>query len=238
MRGGKMKKINVTVFGDSIAKGLLLKNGRPAYLKTSAVEIVAKHFDIDIDNKSTFGQTITRFTEKNLVEEYINSLNQDNRNIVVFCIGGNDSDYDWKAIDANPQRNHTCKTALDVFHKLYVLAIQKLKAQNVEVYVCALPVVHVKSFFKNYVCSLANCKNILAFLENDTSMIARQQEVFNNKLREIAQETKTTFLDIRTPFLNVKNLEKFYAEDGLHPNEQGQQLIAQTIINFFESQNK
>lgn len=233
-----MKKINVTVFGDSIAKGLLLKNGRPAYLKTSAVEIVAKHFDIDIDNKSTFGQTITRFTEKNLVEEYINSLNQDNRNIVVFCIGGNDSDYDWKAIDANPQGNHTCKTALDVFHKLYVLAIQKLKAQNVEVYVCALPVVHVKSFFKNYVCSLANCKNILAFLENDTSMIARQQEVFNNKLREIAQETKTTFLDIRTPFLNVKNLEKFYAEDGLHPNEQGQQLIAQTIINFFESQNK
>ena len=77
----------------------------------------------------------------------------------------------------------------------------------------------------------------MKFLENDKSIIARQQEVFNNKLREIAQETKTTFLDIRTPFLNVKNLDKVYAEDGLHPNEIGQQLIADTIINFFENQN-
>ncbi|MBO5310167.1 MAG: SGNH/GDSL hydrolase family protein [Clostridia bacterium] len=232
-----MKKINVTVFGDSIAKGLLLKNGRPTYLKTSAVEIVADHFGLKIDNKSTFGQTITRFTEKKLVEEYLSSLRKKDRNIVVFCIGGNDSDYDWKAIDAAPEKLHTCKTPLDKFSKLYLSAIEKLKKKKVKVYICALPVVHVKSFFQNYVCSLANCENIMKFLENDTSIIARQQEVFNNRLREIAHETKTTFLDIRTPFLNVKNLEKVYADDGLHPNEAGQKLIAETIINFFENQN-
>ena len=232
-----MKKINVTVFGDSIAKGLLLKNGRPTYLKTNAVEIVAKHFGIEIENKSTFGQTITRFSEKKFVEEYLSLLRKKERNIVVFCIGGNDSDYDWKAIDANPNKNHTCKTPLSLFCELYISAINKLKKKKVEVYICALPVVHVKSFFENYVCSLANCENIMKFLENDKSIIARQQEVFNNKLREIAQETKTTFLDIRTPFLNVKNLDKVYADDGLHPNEIGQQLIADTIINFFENQN-
>ena len=230
-----MKKINVTVFGDSIAKGLTIKNGRPTYLKTNAVEMVTKHFGVEIDNKSTFGQTITRLTEKNIIEEYLSSLRKGERNIVVFCIGGNDSDYDWKAIDAAPTANHTCKTPLNLFYNLYISAIKKLKEQKVEVYICALPVVYVKSFFENYVCRLANCENIMHFLENDTSIIARQQEVFNNKLREIAAETKSTFLDIRTPFLNEKNLEKVYTNDGLHPNEKGQKLIANAIINFLEN---
>lgn len=230
-----MKKINAVVFGDSIAKGLELKNGRPKPLEISAVDVIAKHFNIDILNKSSFGQTIIRLKEKGLVEEFIKKSSKKNRNIAVFCIGGNDCDFDWKAISQTPDSEHYCKTSLKDFIDTYLDLIKKLKKQKIEVYICALPVVCSRMFFNNYVCALANKEKILHFLENDTSKISRHQEIYNNALRELAQANKCVFLDIRTPFLTVKNLEKVYSEDGLHPNEDGQRLIAQTVINFFEN---
>ena len=228
-----MKQINVTVFGDSIAKGLEIKKGRPTSLETNAVALVASHFGIDITNKSSFGQSITRLKEKGLIDEYLKKINKRNRNIVVFCIGGNDCDFDWKAIDKNPSGEHTCKTELPNFIATYHELIEKLQKKKVEVYICALPVVCSRAFFHKYVCAIADKKNILEFLEHDTSKISRHQEIYNNALRDICQTKNVTFLDIRTPFLQVKNIEKYYCEDGLHPNELGQELIAKTIVDYF-----
>ena len=228
-----MKQINVTVFGDSIAKGLEIKKGRPASLSKNAVDLVAKHFNIDITNKSSFGQSITRLKEKGLIDEYLKKITKRNRNIVVFCIGGNDCDFDWKAIDNSPHEEHTCKTELQKFVAIYNEIIEKLQKKKVEIYICALPVVCSRAFFHKYVCGIADKKNILEFLEHDTSKISRHQEIYNNALRDICQSKKVTFLDIRTPFLQVKNIEKYYCDDGLHPNEAGQELIAETIIDYF-----
>ena len=229
-----MKQINVTVFGDSIAKGLEMKRGRPTSLEINAVDLVAKHYNININNKSSFGQNIKRLKEKGLIDEYLKKLNKRNRNIVVFCIGGNDCDFDWKAIDQNPTIEHTCKTDLSKFIEIYNEIIQKLKKNKVETYICALPVVCSRAFFHRYVCAIADKKNILEFLEHDTSKISRHQEIYNNALRDICQSKKVAFLDIRTPFLKVKNIEKYYCNDGLHPNEEGQKLIAETIISYFK----
>lgn len=230
-----MKKIDITVFGDSIAKGLEIKKGRPTSLTENAVDIVSQHYGLDIVNRSSFGQSITRLKEKGLVDEYLKKIDKKNRNIVVFCIGGNDCDFDWRAINQNPHLEHFCKTSLEDFLTIYNEFIEKLRKKRVEVYICALPVVCSRAFFEKYVCSIAQKENILEFLEHDTSKISRHQEIYNNALREICQNKKVTFLDIRTPFLKVKNIEKFYCDDGLHPNEAGQRLIAETIIDFFDN---
>lgn len=45
-------------------------------------------------------------------------------------------------------------------------------------------------------------------------------------------------LDLHTPFLdnNDQTLAKFYLEDGLHPNKQGHQLMADQAVNFLRDQ--
>ena len=233
-----MKSVDITVFGDSIAKGLEIKKGRPTSLKENAVDLVASHYNIQITNKSSFGQSISRLKEKGLIDEYLKKINKKNRNIVVFCIGGNDCDFDWKAIDQSPNEEHCCKTKLEDFIAIYYEMIDKLRKKKVEIYICALPVVCSRAFFNKYVCAIAEKKNILEFLEHDTSKISRHQEIYNNALRDICQAKKVVFLDIRTPFLKVKNIEKYYCDDGLHPNEEGQRLIAETIIKFFGKYEK
>lgn len=229
-----MKKTNVTIFGDSIAKGLVLKKGRPVSLGVNAVDLVAKHFGMNINNKSAFGQTIVRLREKGLVDEYLKKLDKKQRNIVVFCIGGNDSDFWWQEVAKTPLAMHDCKTPLDTFAETYMSLITKLKKKKVQVFVCALPTICSQIFLEHYIASLADKNKVLQFFDGDISNISRHQEVYNNKLREIAAQTKCDFLDIRTPFLQAKNLVKLYDEDGIHPNEVGQRLIANTVINFFE----
>lgn len=226
-----MKKLNVTVFGDSLSKGMELKKGKPALLKTCAVKMVAEHYNIDITNCSGFGQTITRLKEKGIVDEYIKKLNKKFRNVVVFCIGGNDSDFDWKVVGQTPEIDHQCKTPLKDFIEIYTNYVLKLKKKKVEVYLCALPVVSAKKFFECYISNLTNPDNVLKFFKGDISIITRHQEIYNNAVRDIARTTKSHFLDIRTPFLDLKNLESYYCDDGLHPNEKGHRVIADAIIN-------
>lgn len=229
--------MNVTVFGDSIAKGLTLKNSRPVRLAKNAVEIIEDYYNIKIQNNSCFGQTITRLNEKGLIDNYLQSISSKDKNIVVIALGGNDSDYDWKQISNDPEKNYESKTSLGLFVHTYRNLILKLKKRKVNVYICALPAIESHMFFENYVCSLAEEDKILKFLDNDVSRIARHQEIFNNAIVALALETNTKLLDIRTPFLSSRNIHKLYCEDGLHPNEDGQQLIADTIINYFKNNN-
>ena len=42
------------------------------------------------------------------------------------------------------------------------------------------------------------------------------------------------FVDLRTAFLMKNNLLDYLCEDGIHPNEKGQQLIAETVIGHIE----
>lgn len=224
------KKLNVTVFGDSLSKGMELKKGKPAMLKTCAVKMLADYYNIDITNCSGFGQTITRLKEKGFVDEYIKKVDKKYRNIVVFCIGGNDSDFDWKVVGANPDFNHQCKTPLSVFKEIYTDYVKKLQRKKVEVYLCALPVVSAKKFFEGYISSLTNPDNVLKFFKGDITIITRHQEIYSNAVRDIATTTKSKFLDIRTPFLNLKDIDNYYCDDGLHPNEKGHKLIADAII--------
>ena len=230
-----MRNVNVTVFGDSIAKGLTLKNGRPVRLSKNAVDIVQDYFNIEINNQSCFGQTLVRLEEKKTVDDYLSKINEKQQNIAVISLGGNDSDFDWKAIAARPEKKHRCKTPLAIFVDLYKKLIKKLQSKKVRVYICALPAIESNIFFEKYVCSLADKNAVLKYLNNDVSIIARQQEIFNNAIRNIAEQTHAKFLDIRTPFLQVRNIKKLYCDDGLHPNEDGQTLIADTIINYFKN---
>lgn len=230
-----MKEKKIVVFGDSVAKGLKIEGGKPFKLTTNAVDIVSKHFNIVIENNSCFGQTITRLKDKHMVEDYLATLDKRKRNIVVFCIGGNDSDFDWKEVDKSPTKKHQCKTPLKTFESVYNELITMLKKKKVEVYICGLPPVRAESFFEKCICKVAQKENIMQFFQGDISNITRYQEMYDNALNNIANKNKVGFLDIRAPFLTVRNLEELYAEDGLHPNEKGHKLIAESISQYFES---
>ncbi|MDD2227172.1 MAG: SGNH/GDSL hydrolase family protein [Clostridia bacterium] len=225
-----MQELYITLIGDSIAKGIITKGSRLAKLQDSACSLIEKFLNCKIKNLSVFGQTLKRVAEKKIIETYINNLDLTKRNIVVFSIGGNDSDYNWQEVAENPTLNHYPKTKSDEFITLLKQMINKLKKKDVEVWITGLPPVNSERYFKNVISQVADGKEILKFYGGDVSNIQRHQELYNFLLYRTAVNTDCKFLDVRSHFLKKRDFLNSYCKDGVHPNEQGHKEIASEII--------
>lgn len=69
----------------------------------------------------------------------------------------------------------------------------------------------------------------------ETQQIAKHnpyswQKSYSDVCSDVAKTELVTFIDIRTPL--ERDLNEVLAGDGLHPNDMGHQIIAETIYNF------
>ena len=106
-----MKKI--TIWGDSVLKGVVLEEGKDRYslLKNSSIELTKRELDVDIKNNSKFGLTVTKAMR--LIQK---SLSKDELpNYALVELGGNDCDYNWKEISENPDGEYFPNTPLPKF---------------------------------------------------------------------------------------------------------------------------
>lgn len=225
-----MQNLNITIIGDSIAKGITTENFRLSKLEKCASTLIENYLCLKINNLSVYGQTIKRVQEKRLIENYIENINPSERNIVVFSIGGNDSDYNWKEVAKNPLVYHSSKTKETEFVDLLNMMIKKLKEHNVEVWLTGLPPIHSERYFKNVICKVADGEKILKFFNGDITNIQRHQELYNFLNYKVAVKNDCKFLDVRSYFLAKRDFLSSFCKDGVHPNEQGHMEIANEII--------
>lgn len=226
--------IKITVFGDSIFKGIVTDSGKLQKLENSVVNNVAKHFNLDIKNVSVYGQTLGRIYQKGLILDYTNSLDTSKKNITVLSVGGNDSDYDWQEIEKSPTLPHKPKTTLDEFKNILTLVINQIKCAGAKVFVTTIPPVDSKRYFENVICKIADRNKILEFFNGDVNTIYRHQELFNDAIMQVAKKTCTGVIDIRTPFLSRLDFLSLMCNDGIHPNQNGHNLMTTAIIKQIE----
>ena len=107
--------MNVTVYGDSILKGVLLENGK--YRTERCWErSLAALYGLVIKNSSRFGSTLEKalsLIRRDAEKKYPGG------EVAVLEFGGNDCDYDWAAISAEPDGIYDCKTPPERFRRLY-----------------------------------------------------------------------------------------------------------------------
>ena len=224
------KKCKITVFGDSIPKGIIFKDNKLSKIADNAVKIVAEYYNIKIENCSVYGQTMTRINAKGIFDDYLKNLNKKIKNIAVISIGGNDSDYNWQEVEKSPKFNHLPKTPPKEFIDLLDKSILKLKKHKVKVILTNIPPIDSKRYFNNVISKIANPDKVLQFLDNDIENIYRHQEFYNLLITKCAQKNKCRLIDIRQSFLWDKGYLNKICDDGIHPNQQGYNLIAQSII--------
>ncbi len=233
--GYSLKESNITVFGDSISKGLYLKGDRINRLEINAVQLVMDKYGIDIDNKSAFGQSLQRIYNKKVIEKYLAEIDYSRHNIAVLSLGGNDADYNWTEVAKNPTAIHDSKTPLFFFGKWLDETIRMLQSNGVHVVITSLPPVNSQRYFDNVIARHCDREAVLRFLHDDVSNISRHQECFSNLLMQRALFHGCGFVDLRTAFLMKNDFLNFLCMDGIHPNERGQALIARTMFNHIES---
>lgn len=221
-----------TILGDSIPKGIITKNNKICLAKQSAVDIIKEHYNIEINNFSFYGQTLKRIYNKKLINQLLSNMNKDNKNYVIFSIGGNDADYNWSEVSLSPQKNIPPITPIKEFKKILQESIKTLQKNNIKVIITTMLPIDSNRYFNNVISKKGNKDEILKFLRQDLTNINRQHEMYNFALIELAMANNCPILDIRSPFLLNKDYMKYLCEDGIHPNEVGYKKIANNIIKI------
>jgi Lysophospholipase L1 and related esterases len=219
------------MFGDSVSKGVVLDavRNRYTFLKEGFVSAFSSATGVAVDNFSKFGCTVGKGL--GIVLKHSDTLSK--YDYVVLEFGGNDCNFDWAEIAAAPEAEHLPATPLDTFITTYKTIIKDIRENGGRPVILSLPPIDSQKFF-NWVSRGLNADNILKWL-GDVDRIFRWQRSYNDAVLQIAEETKTPLIDIRSGFLSAPDFRELICEDGMHPSPEGHKLIFKTVKCYAES---
>lgn len=220
-----MKK--VCLFGDSISKGVIIDELHNRYMvtKRSFANIISGCEDwMELKNYSMLGCTIEK--GRRLINRHRQAV--DDSDVVVLEYGGNDCDFLWDEIAAEPSTEHLPKTPLDDFLEDYREIITGLQGIGKEVVMINLPPLVQGKYF-DWVSRGLSADNIMSWLGGTADTIYNYHEGYNDRICLLAEQYDIPLIDIRSAFLRLGDYSGYICEDGIHPNEEGHELIAKTI---------
>jgi lysophospholipase L1-like esterase len=222
--------MKVVALGDSIIKGVLFNkeaNGSGHYSLSdhNIVDRVAEGLHCEVLNLGKMGCTIE--TGERILEHH--SARLDGARYVLLCYGGNDSDYDWKAIADRPEVEHQPKTSLRIFEKTYMRVINKVRKMGYTPLVMSLPPMDAQQYFDFFTSSFNKIQraNVLKWLKGSVNTIWAGHELYNDAVKRVANATNCVLIDCTTTLGDGKG---YLCEDGIHPNVAGQSKIASIIL--------
>lgn len=225
------EKYNITLLGDSISKGVIYDEDKDRYviIKDSFCNIVQRRLKGVVHNAGKFGSTIIKGSRR-LYED----LTKDTPDIVIIEFGGNDCDFNWEEVALKPFESHEPNTNLAIFESTLKNIIYNLNSKNIIPVLLTLPPLDPEKYFK-WISKKSDdyARNILAYL-GSVNKIYTWHESYNSIIINLAKETHTNLIDVRSDFLNSVNYTTYLCKDGIHPNEKGHKLIADKILKYLE----
>ena len=218
----------IQIYGDSVMKGVLLdQNSRYCTVGDENLRLIQSEFPLAIQNKAKFGCTVTKGLEQ-LKRAAERGLSCD---MVLLEYGGNDCDYNWEEVAANPSGDHQPHTPLPLFEKTYREMLALLKEKGVTPILMSLPPIDAEKYLNWITRDGLSKTNILRWL-GDMQMIYRFQELYSRTAERIAQQTQTLFVDVRSAFLSGHDFKSLICEDGIHPSEKGHEILTEEFSRF------
>ena len=222
---------SVCVFGDSVAKGVVLDSASERYvlLTDSFVNLLKTRSHFGVKNYARFGSTVTKGQE--ILSKRLGELK--NYDCVALEFGGNDCDFDWAKVAEKPDAEQCPHTPVSVFAQEYARMIREIRAAGSCPVILSLPPIDAQRYFA-WISRGLNAQNILRYI-GDVEHIARWHEMYNVAVLRLANETGTPLVDISSAFMKKRNYRELICDDGIHPNERGHELIAHTIGDAISS---
>ena len=220
--------MDITVYGDSILKGVLLENKRYV-VNREWEQLFSRRFGCRISNRSRFGCTIRKALA---VIRHDCGRGEGAKGLAVLEYGGNDCDFDWAAVAADPEGEYQARTPAGEFMDDYAQAIDLIRAGGGTPVVLTLPPIHSARYLDHICRGGLNRDNIVRWL-GDVEHIYRWQESYSGMVERLAREENVPLVDLRSAFLrDFRRPEALLCADGIHPSMQGQDLIFRTLSDF------
>ncbi|MDL2259247.1 SGNH/GDSL hydrolase family protein [Eubacteriales bacterium OttesenSCG-928-K08] len=220
--------MNIRIYGDSLMKGTVIDE-RLRYRATMGqnIEAFQSRFGVQIENSSRFGSTVER-GQAQLKKDIEAGLSG---GYALIEFGGNDCDFRWNEVAAQPEKEHLPRTTLAVFEQIYHAMIAALRQRNVTPIVMTLPPIDAERYL-DFIDRAGNDKRQILRWLGDTNMIYRFHELYSHAVEKIAMQTNTLLIDVRERFLGLNNFRELIGLDGIHLNPAGYKLMVETFNSF------
>lgn len=224
--------MKLVALGDSIIKGVLVQSegerSRYSLADKSIVECCAEKLGGESLNLGKMGCTIE--AGERILNRYLDKMS--GAQYVLLEYGGNDSDYNWQEIAEAPEKEHFPRTRLEVFEQVYERVINKIKEMGAIPLVLSLPPMDAERYFAFFSQKWEDGfrANVMRWLGGSTNTIMSGHELYNLATMRVAQRTGTQWIDVTSGLLKDHNFRAYLCDDGIHPNERGQRMIAEAVL--------
>lgn len=229
-----MKKI--LAFGDSIIKGVVIDKDRSVSdnIKYTVsdncfTDECSRRLGVEIENYGKFGSTIS--AGKRIIDRNLSKL--EGAEYVLLKFGGNDSAYKWNEIGEDPDRHHEPNTSLESFRQQYLDVANEIKDLGATPILLSMPPINTEKYYESVTRGMDERQkaNVEKWLHGQPSYIYNWHEIYNLEIFKLAAQNNFRLIDITSAFLNRMDFKSLICDDGMHPNERGHRLIADTICN-------
>ena len=215
------------VFGDSIAKGVVWSEAHQRYMisRQGCVRLLAGHVPYPVYNRSVMGATAAQ-----CLRELDPSVIRPGT-ACVFEFGGNDCDMDWASVSKDPCAAHQPKVPLNEFKRClsHLIALTRTMG-GFPILVTPLPLSGER--YLRWVSRGLDENRILQYLGEPAEM-ARWQERWARAAAEVAMKEDVMLVDLRDAMLRSRRFLSLYCPDGIHPNEDGQAYLLDTLLRDY-----
>lgn len=224
--------MKLVALGDSIIKGVLVQSegerSRYSLADKSIVECCAEKLGGESLNLGKMGCTIE--AGERILDRYFDKMS--GAQYVLLEYGGNDSDYNWQEIAEAPEKEHFPRTRLEVFEEVYERVVCKIKQMGAIPLVLSLPPMDAERYFAFFSQKWEDGfrANVMRWLGGSTNTIMSGHELYNLATMRVAQHTGAQWIDVTSGLLKDHNFRAYLCDDGIHPNERGQRMIAEAVL--------
>ncbi len=218
------KDLKITAYGDSILKGAITgtESGHLFdIIDDTSLDLASRSLGFEFTNQSVFGSIVSK-TQRRLNKDI------EKGNLCDFAIlesGGNDCDYDWTAVSANPDSDHQMRTPRADFVRIFEEMIHACRNAKITPVIMTMPPL-VGQWWFNHICNGQNKEAILKVLNGDQFRPYINHELYNATLVELAQKNNVQIVDMRRAMLEHPNYCNLMCKDGIHPNPEGYKYMA------------
>lgn len=214
-------KNKIVLFGDSVAKGIVFdsENRRYTHGAESFIQLFCSKEGYELTDHALFGCTLTKGAQ--LVKRHCADM--DGSRAVFLMLGGNDCNFDWKAVSKAPDEDHLCCTPPEQFYTEYRALIEFIRKQGSRPIMFNMVPVLGRQYF-DWISRNCDGDSIMEFL-GCPERIEHWKEMYSLLLQRIAGSCGVPILDLRSVLLQRKDIGDFYCPDGIHPNADGHRLL-------------
>lgn len=219
-----MNTADVCIYGDSLMKGTIpTEMARYKFTISKYLNEILRKFPLQIINRARFGAPVTKgkvLLKKDLERSVTAKF-------TLLEYGGNDCNFDWNKISAEPEVDHSPTTSLEMFLQTLEDMIDALFRAGSTPVLMSLPPIDSEKYLTR-ICMDPGCdrNRILSWL-GDINMIYRYHELYSNSIVGLAVKKGLQLIDVRSRFLDKRNYKDLISEDGIHPSEKGYDIISQ-----------